>query len=161
MKPNRLARLFAACRRLPKSWQLPAMNFLFGTAVKFYRTAGVRLTAVDKAQIAMVLDNRRKVQNHIKGVHATAMALLVESATGLVVGLNLPHNKLPLLKSLHIDYIKRADGALTAVAALDVEQIASLNRDAKGEISVAVRVTDSAGNEPLQAQLIWAWREKK
>ena len=31
-----------------------------------------------------------QVQNHIKGVHACAMALLAESATGAVFGMNVP-----------------------------------------------------------------------
>ena len=39
--------------------------------------------------------HRRKVQNHIGGVHATATALLAETATGMVVGMNLPDEKLP------------------------------------------------------------------
>ena len=36
-----------------------------------------------------------QVQNHIKGVHACAMALLAESATGAVFGMNVPDSAIP------------------------------------------------------------------
>ncbi|MBI2379343.1 MAG: DUF4442 domain-containing protein [Gammaproteobacteria bacterium] len=158
---NRLSRLFGYCFRLPAAWRLPAAGFLFGSAVKFFRTAGIRITALETGRVSMRIANRRKVQNHIKGVHATAMALLAESATGLVVGLNLPDDKLPLLKSMKIDYVKRAEGDLEAVAQLDAALLARVRGEERGEVLVPVRVTDSAGNEPIVAEFIWAWRPKK
>lgn len=157
---NRLSRLIGLCFRLPESWRMPAATFLFGSAVKFFRTAGTRITELDNQRVVMRLRNRRKVQNHIRGVHAAAMALLAESATGLVVGLNLPDSKLPLLKSMKVDYVKRASGDLTAVATLSDAQLRAIREDDKGDVSVAVSVTDAAGNQPIVAEFIWAWRPK-
>lgn len=158
---NRLSRLFLWCFRLPTAWRLPAAGFLFGRAVKFFGTAGIEITELSQARVAMRIRNRRKVQNHIRGVHATAMALLAESATGLVVGLNLPDDRLPLLKSMQIDYLKRAQGDLQAVASLSEAQIKAIRNDERGELDVPVCITDSAGETPISARFVWAWRSKK
>lgn len=80
--------------------------------------------------------NRRPVQNHINGVHAAAMALLAETATGFVVGMNLPDDKLPLIKSLKVDYLKRTKGDMRAVATLTPEQVQLVRTTPKGEVLV-------------------------
>ena len=46
------------------------------------------------------------------------MALLAESCTGFIVGINLPGDKLPLIKRMELNYVKRATGDMTAVARL-------------------------------------------
>jgi acyl-coenzyme A thioesterase PaaI-like protein len=53
------------------------------------------------------LANERAVQNHIGSVHASAMNLLAETATGMVVGMNVRDDCLPLAKSLTMDFRKR------------------------------------------------------
>lgn len=108
-----------------------------------------------------MLKSRRKVHNHIKGIHAAAMALLAETATGLVVGMNLPDDRLPLIKSLHVDYLKRASGDLKAVATLTPEQRTLILSEPKGEVTVAVRVSDSEGKEPIRCEMVWAWVPKR
>ena len=101
------------------------------------------------------------MQNHIGSVHAAATGLLAESATGFLVGIHLPDSKLPLLKQMQIDYIKRSSGDLTAVATLSDEQITAMHTEDKGEVTVAVTITDSANIEPVNAKMTWAWVPKK
>ncbi|MED5523996.1 MAG: DUF4442 domain-containing protein [Pseudomonadota bacterium] len=162
MKPvNRLGRLVRLCKRLPKKWQSAALSRLFNGAVKFAGTAGIRITQADYQQAEMVLANRKKVQNHIKGVHAAATALLGESVTGLVFGLNVPDDRLPLLKAMDINYVRRAKGSLKAVAQLSDEQVAQIRSLEKGEVAVEVVITDEEGEQPVQARYLWAWVPKK
>ncbi|WKE65005.1 DUF4442 domain-containing protein [Gallaecimonas kandeliae] len=158
---NRLGRLVRLCQRLPKSWQGAALSRLFNGAVKFAGTAGIRITQADFGEARMVLRNKGKVQNHIKGVHAAATALLGESVTGLVFGLNVPDNRLPLLKAMEVNYLRRAKGSLSAVATLTEEQIAQIRSQEKGEVEVAVTITDEEGAEPVQARYLWAWVPKQ
>ena len=40
----------------------------------------------------------------------TGMALVSESATGLVMGLNIPDSHQVLLKSMKLDYLRRCEG---------------------------------------------------
>ena len=161
MSSNRLSRIVGKIQQLPSALQSPALSLLFGSQVKFAGTAKVRVHTLTQQQAVMSIANKRKVQNHIKGVHAAAMALLAESATGFLVGMNVPDDKLPLIKSLKVDYLKRATGSLRAVASLTAEQIQAIHTQEKGEVLVAVTVTDEAGIQPIQCEMLWAWVSKK
>ncbi|WP_274381345.1 DUF4442 domain-containing protein [Pseudomonas cavernicola] len=60
-----------------------------------------------------------------------------------------------------VDYQKRASGALQAIASLSSEQIQAIRTQDKGEVTVAVSVTDETGIQPIQCEMVWAWVSKK
>jgi acyl-coenzyme A thioesterase PaaI-like protein len=158
---NRLNRVVALIYRLPARWRPALLSRLFGSQVKLAGTARIRVEQMTRQSATLSIANRRRVQNHIKGVHAAAMALLAESATGFLVAMNLPDTKLPLIKTLHVDYRQRAVGGLTAVASLTAEQIAAFEQQDKGELWVTVTVTDESGSAPIECAMLWAWVTKK
>ncbi len=160
-KPNKLQRIVSKCYQLPKALQAFALSTVFGRVIKFAGTAGVEVLELKGARSVLRLKNRKKAQNHIGSVHAAATGLLAESATGFLVGIHLPDSKLPLLKQMQIDYVKRSTGDLTAVATLTEAQISAMHNDEKGEVTVAVTITDSAGIAPVNANMTWAWIPKK
>ncbi|MGS2721810.1 DUF4442 domain-containing protein [Paraglaciecola aestuariivivens] len=136
------------------------LTWLFRYKVKLAGTTGIEVLSTDGKSAVYRQKNRKKAQNHIGSVHAAAMALLAESCTGFVVGINLPGDKLPLIKRMELNYVKRATGDMQAVASLTDEQIALLQSTDKGEVNVQVTVTDAAGVEPIQCTMIWAWITK-
>ena len=158
---NRLNRVVALIYRLPVKWRPALLSRLFGSQVKLAGTAGIRVQEMTRQRATLSIANRRRVQNHIKGVHAAAMALLAESASGFLVAMNLPETKLPLIKTLQVDYRQRAVGALTAVASLTAEQIAAFEQQDRGELWVTVTVTDESGSAPIECAMLWAWITKK
>ncbi|WP_251357953.1 DUF4442 domain-containing protein [Kangiella sp. TOML190] len=160
-KPNRLAKVVAKTMALPAFLRLPALNFALRTTVKLVGTCKVEVIKLTNRESVFKLDNRKKVQNHIGTVHAAGMALVAETATGMVVGMNVPDDKIPVIKSMNINYVKRAVGALTAKAHLTDEQIENILNTEKGEVEVAVTVTDEEGKEPIGAQMVWAWTPKR
>lgn len=85
----------------------------------------------------------------------------VDSATGFVIGMNVPDSAVPVIKSAKIDYLKRATGTLRAEATLSGEQRRLIAAEPKGEVLVQCRVTDDAGIEPIQCEMIWAWIPRK
>ena len=111
--------------------------------------------------VTLFVKNQKKVQNHIGGVHAICAALLAESATGIVFGMNVPDTCLPLLKSMTINYQRRMQGDLTAVAELSAEQIAEIAANDKGDMQVKVTITDESGQQPIECFMDWAWVSKK
>lgn len=161
MASNQLSRIVGKLQGLPAGLRLRAQTFVLGKAVPFLGTAGMQFEQVTQQRVVVSVANKRKVQNHIKGVHAAAMALLAETATGFVVGMNLPDDKLPLLKSMKINYVRRSTGDMRAVAELTSEQIQSILNDEKGEVTVNVKVTDAANEQPIECEMIWAWVPKK
>lgn len=160
-KPNQLSRTVAKLQGLPGALSPWLTSFVLGNVVPLVGTASLRFEELSHARVVVSIRNRRKVRNHIKGVHAAAMALLAETATGFCVGMNLPDDKLPLIKTLKVDYLKRAEGDMKAVAQLRPDQIEQILTQDKGEVTVPVTITDESGSEPIQCEMIWAWVPKK
>ncbi|EEG09697.1 DUF4442 domain-containing protein [Pseudogulbenkiania ferrooxidans] len=160
-KKNSMSRIADKAARLPEGLRSFVLTRLFGRLVPFLGTAGLCFVEVGHDRLTVSLQNRRKVQNHIKGVHAAAMALLAETASGFVVGMNVPDSKLMLLKSMHVDYLKRSQGSMKATAVLTPEQIRRMHEEEKGDAAVEVVVTDESGESPIRCEMIWAWVPKK
>jgi acyl-coenzyme A thioesterase PaaI-like protein len=154
---NRLTRNLAKLQRVPAALRPFFLNRSLGKVVPFVGTAGLQFLKLEPGRVELHINNRKHVQNHIQGVHAAAMVLLAETATGFVVGMSIPDDKLPLMKSMKIDYTKRAQGGLTAVATLTDEQIRQIQTLDKGDVMVNVKVVDESGVEPVQCEMIWAW----
>ena len=155
-----LNRTVSQINRLPELARPRALTLLMGNAVKYAGTTGIRVEKLTENEAILSLKNRRKSQHHIGSGHAVAMALLAESATGYLVGMNIPDRSVPVIKSLHIDYQKRASGDMTAVARLTDEQIRQMRDEEKGETLVEVTVTDGTGRAPIQCAMLWAWVPK-
>lgn len=156
-KLNRLVSKINAAPAFCRSWLL---TLLFGRTIKFAGTAGVQVEALDMKQARLRLANRSKVQNHIGSVHAAATALLGESASGFLLGMHVPDDKIPLLKSMQVQYLKRSTGSLTATATLSTDQISQINQLDKGEVEVRVQIIDQLGVTPVEAIYLWAWVPK-
>ena len=80
-----------------------------------------------------------------------------ETATGMVVGMDVRDDCLPLAKTMRIDFKRRAQGAMRAVATLSDAQRQLMQQSDKGEVSVPVLVSDESGEQPIQCEFIWAW----
>lgn len=132
-------------------------NVILRRAVPFTGTAGVRFVSLTPERVEAHLPNEHRVRNHIGGVHASAMNLLAETATGMVVGMNVRDDCLPLAKEFSMAFKRRATGGLKAVATLTAEQRAAMQANDKGEVQVTVTLTDEAGVEPVECAFTWAW----
>ena len=160
-QPNQLSRVVARLSSLPTGLRRFAVTKAFTLQVKFAGTGAVQILELEEGRAVLQMKNVRKVQNHIGTIHASAMGLLAESATGCAVGMTLPDSKIPVLKSQHVDYVRRAQGTLRAEATLPPELRARLLAEDKGDFAVPVKVTDESGEEPIKCQFVWAWVPKK
>lgn len=158
---NKLSNIVKKITLLPTAMHPAIMSLVFGRVIKYAGTSRIRFEELGFSKSKLTLKNHKRVQNHIGGVHAAAMALLGESATGFLVGMHVPDDRIPVLKNMNIDYVRRAAGDLTAVAQLDDAEITRMRTTEKGDVSVPVVITDSEGNEPINAEFIWAWVPKK
>lgn len=158
---NRLSQNLSKVNRLPAALATIARTAVMGRIVKFVGTAGLRIEELTEERCVVTLENQTKVQNHIGSIHAAAMALLAETATGFVVGMNVPDDRVPVIKSMHVDYTKRAKGDLRAIATLSDADRERMRTDEKGEVIVPVVVTDGANVEPIRCEMIWAWTGKR
>jgi len=154
---NRLEKLVQKLQKYPK----PMLSFAIGRTVKFVGTAGIKFEEMTTDRVIATIQNKKKVRNHIGQVHAAAMVLLAETVTGMVVGMNLPDDKIPLIKSLKTNFVRRSTGAMRAEAWLDDQQKQLILTTDKGEVLVKVKVTDEVNETPIECEMLWAWIPKR
>ncbi len=157
IQPNRLQRQLKRLDEVPAYFRPWFQSVVLGRAVPFTGTAKLRYEVMSPNQVVIYVANRHKVQNHIEGVHAVATTLAAETATGMVMGMNVRDDCVPVVKEMRVQFKKRGTGAMRAVATLNDEQRALIQSTDKGEVTVPVVVTDEAGNHPLECEFVWAW----
>ena len=157
---NRLSKLVKATAKLPKGIRSTLWSKAFGRIVPMVGSANIRYLEVSHTKVVVKIENHRAMQNHIGQVHACAMALIAETATGFVTGMNVPDSCIVLIKSLKVDFKRPSKGAMTAVATLTDEQQKLMQSSEKGETLVSVVVTDETNEEPIQCEMLWAWVAK-
>jgi acyl-coenzyme A thioesterase PaaI-like protein len=145
---------------LPKAFHSFGYTFAFNNMVKLAGTAGIRIEQVTQQESVVTLKNRRKIQNHIGGLHACSMALAAESATGILIGMNVPDTHLPLIKSMRVNFVRRCEGNIRVTASLSDEDYRRIHEDEKGDVTVPCKVEDESGKEPIETEMIWAWVPK-
>lgn len=158
---NKLSGIVNKINKLPDFARPRALTLFFGKVVPFTGTAGIRIESLTHDGCVISIANKRRVQNHIGGVHAVASLLLAESATGFLVGLNVPDDKVPVIKTAHAEYTRRAKGDMTVEARLSEEQRERIRTEDKGDVSVPVIIRDSENKEPIEIEMIWAWTPKR
>lgn len=156
---NRLRRQLARLAPLPASRQLTTLALR--RTVPFLGSAGVSFVAAGPRFATLALRDRRRVHNHIRGVHSCAAALLAEATSGFALALCLPDDRLYLVSRMEVDYVARMRGGLVATARITEEDATRLMQEERGEVTIDVEIVDEAEASPLTARLTWAWRPKK
>jgi acyl-coenzyme A thioesterase PaaI-like protein len=155
--PNRMQRQLERLSEVPVFLRPWVRNLVLRRAVPFTGTARLNFVEMTSQRVEVAIANQPRVQNHLQGVHASAMNLLAETATGMVVGMNVRDDCVPVAKELKMAFRKRATGSLRAVAELTSDQQVAMQASDKGELRVSVVVTDEAGVNPVECEFIWAW----
>jgi len=158
---NTFSRVVNKAYQAPKFLQSFLLTLIFCTKVKYAKTTGIKINKISGKEVEITLANKKKVQNHIGGIHAVAAALLAESTSGIVFGMNVPDTCIPLLKSMTLRYQRRMQGALKAKATLTDEQISLIASEEKGDMLINVVITDESGQSPIECDMEWAWVSKK
>ncbi len=158
---NRMSQMISLCNKAPVFMRTWLVSKAIGSTVKLVGTTKGRIEKLTYNECQVTIRNLRRNQNHIGSVHACGMALAAESATGLIVGMNVPDTGVPVIKSMHIDFVKRSSGDITCKAHLTQEQVQTIQTLEKGEVSVACTITDKNSIEPIKAEMIWAWTPKR
>lgn len=159
-KSNRLTKLVKATSRLPQGMRTALLSKTFGRVVPMVGSAKIRYQEISASKVVVSMANHKAMQNHIGQIHACAMALLAETATGFVTAMNVPDSAVVLIKSLKVDFKRPTKGGMTAVATLTPEQQELMQSSEKGETLIQVIITDESGEAPIQCEMLWAWIAK-
>jgi acyl-coenzyme A thioesterase PaaI-like protein len=158
---NSFTRILHAHADRPPEERIRAITEAVGETIPFVKTAGLVVETYTPTQVTAVLPHRPEVENHVGGLHAAAMALLAETATGLVVALNVPGESVPVIRSLHVDFRRRAAPPLRATATLSDDEAERIRSRPIGKIDVPLTLADATGEAPLDTAIQWAWLPKR
>ncbi|MFO7893428.1 MAG: DUF4442 domain-containing protein [Longimicrobiales bacterium] len=144
--------------RLRSAWhslsRLPGGRWLFGRIlglmVPYSGSIRPRVQELEPGRAVVSIRERRRLRNHLRSVHAIALANLGELASGLAMTLALPKDTRGIPVRLEIDYHTKARGTITAegraapppAAAEEIDDPATAvltNED--GEVVAEVKVT--------------------
>jgi acyl-coenzyme A thioesterase PaaI-like protein len=136
-----------------------------GETIPFMATVGAEVVVYTPEKVQVALPDRPAVHNHVGTPHAAALALLAESATGLVMAMNLPDGAVPLLRNMNVDFRRMATGRVTARAVLPEAEQERIAARPIGKVDVNVELTADDGREaedgPAEAAVTgtmqWAW----
>jgi uncharacterized protein (TIGR00369 family) len=125
--------------------------------VPFVKAGRLRVLVLNQRSVELELPMSRRVQNHIGTVHAVAAVLLAETAGGLAFALALPAGRVPVVKSLSMDYQRKFKGKLNATARVRPEDALRMRAEERGELAIEICLRDETGLNPALCQFIYAW----
>jgi len=150
--------------RLQRLWQrlqpLPGGAWLFsrilGWAIPYTGTIGANVKVLEPGHAEIHLREHRRVRNHLRSVHALALANLGEVASGLAMLGTLPAGTRGIPTRLCTEYFKKARGNLIAESRctppevtddIDFEVFAEI-KDAEGDVVARTTVNWRLGPVP-------------
>lgn len=113
---------------------------MVGTAAPYTGTIDAQVAELRRGYSRVVLSDRRKVRNHLKCVHAIALANLAELCGNVGVAYSLPDDARFIVAGLSMEYLKKARGTITAECHCPTPETSE-----RMEYEVVVEMKDSRG----------------
>lgn len=135
-----------------------AMGLAAALFVPHAARMGFRVENLTKRSIAVTMPDKRSNRNHLKSIHAMALAHLGEFTTGLLTLYALsPDGYRTILTKYEIEYLHKARGRITARATLELPKAkkgksASLD---KKDLTVTAEMTDRSGTVVAKTTATW------
>lgn len=143
---------------VPPHLRRPLVTQAVGEVIPFVATTGCYIQAYTATRVAVCLDNRPSLRNHLGGLHAAALALLAETASGLVVALNVPPASSPLLRTMDVSFERFVQQSVRAEATLTEDESSRIRSSPIGRVEVEVTLSALDDDTSLvSSSLEWAW----
>lgn len=152
-----LANILERSETLPKV----VLNTIFAYAIPFNKPHSFRITELTGENSQVFIPYRRRNFNHVRGVHACALATGAEFASGLLLVKRLDAKKYRLLmKQLQVVYEKQARSDVIAHFSLSQEALHSkilqpLESQEAVEFEANVEVKTQEGEVVCRAAILW------
>ena len=155
---RRIVNLMHAARH--SSWSLCCFNIFMWWGVPFNRPHKIRVVAVDGVSVKASINYSKKNMNHIRGIHACAIATVSEYVAGLCLLQSFhPKKYRIIMSSLEATYHYQAKRKLNAVAQLSPKAVDDVKMQLKAEASVkhvmVSEVLDVDNNHVATVKTTW------
>lgn len=131
-----------------EGWQrlrgLPGGTLLFdrllGAAIPYTGALGSHIEVLEPGYARVRLDERRAIRNHLKSIHAIALANLAELTGNLALAYSLPDDARFIVTKLCTEYKKKARGSITAECRCEPPRSSE-----RREYELQISLTDGGG----------------
>lgn len=127
-------------------------SLLYAEAAPYFATVRPRVVDVRPNRAELMIGKRRRVQNHIKTVHAIAICNGLEAAMGLVAEASIPKDRRWIPKGMDVRYVAKADSDIRCIAETDPEVWTGVDP----EVPVRVRAIRADGTVVVEGT-IFLW----
>ncbi len=110
-----------------------------------------RVLALSPGHARVEIRERRRLRNHLRSVHALALANLGELASGLAMTTALPPGVRGIPVRIEIDYLKKARGRITAHGRANPPRAVHQTQTS----TATADLTDEAGETIAHMTVIW------
>ncbi|RMG48779.1 MAG: DUF4442 domain-containing protein [Acidobacteria bacterium] len=132
----------------------PAGRWLFsrlvGRRARYSGTVRPFVRALAPGRATVEFRDRPAVRNHLRSIHACALATAGELASGLALLAAVPAEGRAILVGVEIDYLKKARGPITAEGHAP-ERIAAT----QGEVTAHAVLRDAEGSDVARLRARW------
>lgn len=129
-----------------------AFQLLAAVMVPHAARMGFRVQSLSPTNIAVTMPDKRANRNHLRSIHAMALAHLGEFTTGLLLLYAVsPLGYRTILTSYEIEYLRKARGTITGRAKLKLPK-GSLD---KKTVTVEAQLVDAHGEVVARSRAGW------
>jgi acyl-coenzyme A thioesterase PaaI-like protein len=139
-----------------------AFSSLIGLIVPYTGTIQPEVVSIESGVVTVRMRDRRRVRNHLKSIHALALANLGEVSCGLALNIQLPKGQSAILRRIETEYIKKGRGTLTCECNLGLIEFGDKN--SVHNVAIQSTITDELGNVIARTRTEWkvsAIKEKR
>jgi acyl-coenzyme A thioesterase PaaI-like protein len=152
------------------AFYLKVLNWSLARMIPFNKPHGFRIFEIEDFRLKIVIPYRRSNFNHIRGLHACALATISEFATGFLLLSNLDMKKYRLImQRLEMDY--HYQGKMDAFAEFVISRewlqeniVNPLQVQEAVVVPCEVKIHDSKGNHLTTGKVFWqikSWSKVK
>jgi len=136
-------------------------SLLIGFYVPYSGSVSPSIEELSVGKAVLSIREKWFIRNHLKSVHAIALANIGELSSGLAMLGSIPSNCRGIVKNINIEYIKKARGKITAKGSAPevgnitetVEKIAVAEMfDSSNELVAKVEVLWQLGPKPIKSK---------
>jgi len=125
-------------------------RFFLGRRVPYTGSISPDVLELTPGRARVAMQDRPRLRNHLRSLHAVALTNLGELATGLAVTSSLPADARGIPIGFSIEFLKKARGTIEASCATEID-----SNPEERDIEVAAELKDQAGDTVARFTALW------